>query len=328
MQRREFIGLIGGAAVWPLAAQAQQNRTFRLIGVLHAFAPNSPEFKRRLGALTEGLRKLGWIEGRDIKFEIRTAVGQMDRLPALAAELVALNVDIIVSSGVELIQAAQKATSTIPIVMSNVGDAIGAHLIDSLSHPGGNITGLTLVASEQSTKRLELLKEIMPTVERVGILWNGKNDSHKSALEAMRPAIPPLKLSIQSLPTRNTAEIEEAIQTAVKGGAQAFVTMDDQLIQFNASRIVELATKERIPVVGEFRNLAEAGAIFSYSPNIPGMWGHAAIFVDKIFKGEKPGDLPVEQPTKFELVINLKTAKVIGLAIPATVLTFADEVIE
>jgi len=170
-----------------------------------------------------------------------------------------------------------------------------------------------------------LLKEIMPNVERVGILWNGKNDSHKSALEAMQPAIPPLKLSIQSLPTRNTAEIEEAIQTAVKGGAQAFVTMDDQLIQFNASRIVELATKERIPVVGESRNLAEAGAIFSYSPNIPGMWGHAAIFVDKIFK---PGDLPVEQPTKFELVINLKTAKVIGLAIPATVLTFADEVIE
>jgi putative ABC transport system substrate-binding protein len=328
MKRREFITFLAGATVCNSNAWGQGTQRVRRIGVLQTLGPDSAEYKRRLSALKEGLQDLGWLEGRNIIFELRSAVGQMERLPGLAAELVAANVDVIVTAGVELIQAARNASASIPIVMPSVGDAVGAGLIASLAHPGGNITGLTLVASEQSTKRFEFMKAIVPDLERVGIIWNAANVSHRLQFEQLEPAAQVLKVTFDSLPARDTADIEKALKATFKKGSQAIFTMDDGLIQSNASRIVELATRERIPVVGEFRNLAEAGAILSYSPNILLMWRHSATFIDKIFKGEKAGDLPVEQPTTFLFVLNLKTAKTLGLAVPPTLLALADEVIE
>jgi len=327
MKRREFIALLVGATVCNSTAWGQGTQRIRRIGVLQTLGPNSPEYKRRLGALREGLQDLGWVEGRNIIFELRSADGQMERLPNLAAELAAANVDIIVTAGVD-IQAARNASTSTPIVMPSVGDAVGAGLITSLAHPGGNITGLTLVASEQSTKRFEFMKTIIPDLERVGIIWNAANISHRLQFEHLEPAAEVLKVTFDSLPVRNTADIEKGLEATFKKGSQAIFTMDDGLIQSNASRIIELATRERIPVVGEFRNLAEAGAILSYSPNILLMWRHSASFIDKIFKGEKAGDLPVEQPTTFLFVLNLKTAKTLGLVVPPTLLALADEVIE
>jgi putative ABC transport system substrate-binding protein len=261
MKRREFIALLVGATVCNSTAWGQGTQRIRRIGVLQTLGPNSPEYRRRLGALREGLQDLGWVEGRNIIFELRSAAGQMEQLPNLAAELAAANVDVIVTAGVELIQAARNASTSIPIVMPSVGDAVGAGLITSLAHPGGNITGLTLVASEQSTKRFEFMKTIIPDLERVGIIWNAANISHRLQFEHLEPAAEVLKVTFDSLPARNTADIEKALEATFKKGSQAIFTMDDGLIQSNASRIIELATRERIPVVGEFRNLAEAGAI-------------------------------------------------------------------
>ena len=271
---------------------------------------------------------LGWVEGRNIVFEFRYSEGKPDRLPALAAELVRANVDVIVTQGTESTQAARNATGTIPIVMAQIGDAVGAGLVDSLARPGGNITGLTLVATEQSTKRLELIKEVVPGVARVAVIWNGNNASHRLQLMEMEAAAPVLGLQLQSLPARDAGEIETGFAAAVQAGAEAVITMDDLLILFHRPRIVELAMRQKIPVMGEFRAFAEAGALLSYAPSPAAMWRRAASYIDKIFKGAKPTDLPVEQPTKFELVVNLKTAKALGLKIPELFLQRADEVIE
>jgi putative ABC transport system substrate-binding protein len=212
--------------------------------------------------------------------------------------------------------------------MASVGDAVGAGYIASLAHPGGNITGLTLVATDQSPKRLQLIKELLPTIVRVALLSNANASGHRLQLKEMEPAAAKLGLTLQSLALQTANDIDEALRTAVQANAQAIITMDDPLIQSQRDRIVEFALRQRLPVMGEFRPMTEAGAVMSYGPDQIDMWKHAAVFVDKIFNGAKPADLPVERPTKFELVINLKTAKAIGLALPSTLLVAADGVIE
>jgi putative ABC transport system substrate-binding protein len=328
MRRREFITLLGGAAAWPLAARAQQADRVRRIGVLQGLAESDPEWPRRFGAFKQRLQELGWTEGRSVSFEFRFADGKPERLPALAAELVQAHVDVILTNAAQPIEAARNATSIIPIVMASVGDALGAGYVASLARPGGNVTGLTLVATDQSAKRLQLLKEIVPNLVRVAVFWNGNASGHRLQLQEMERATPELGIALQSLPIRSADEIDAGLQAAVQANAQAIVTMDDPVVQSQRARIVAFAMRQRLPVMSEFRPATEAGALMSYGPNQVELWGRAAAYVDKILKGAKPANLPVEQPIKFELVINLKTAKTIGIEIPTSILLRADEVIE
>jgi putative ABC transport system substrate-binding protein len=253
----------------------------------------------------------------------------LESLPAFAAELVRADVDVIVTAGGEAVQAAQRATRSIPIVMATVGDAVGAGIVTSLAHPGGNVTGMTLVATAMGTKRLELLKEVVPNLARVAAIWNGTNSGHQLQMRATESAAQILGIQVLSLPLHTSDDIEKAVLAAVQARSDALMTMDDQvLVQFNRARIVDLAMRQRLPTMGEFRPFTEAGALLSYSPSPAAMWARAATYVDKILKGAKPAELPVEQPTKFELVVNLKTAKALGLVIPESFLLRADEVIE
>jgi putative ABC transport system substrate-binding protein len=328
MKRREFITLLGGAATaWPLAAWAQQTERIRRIGVLLLVSAGDAEFQRRAAVLRQALGELGWTE-KNTTFEFRFAEGKLDQLPALAAELVRAKVDVIVTQGTDSTLAVRQATSTIASVMASIGDAVGIGIVPSLARPGGNITGLTLVATEQSTKRLELIKEISPGLARLAVLWNGNNASHRLQLKEMETATPVLGLRLQSVPVRDAGELDAGFQAAVQAGVQAVVTMDDQLINFLRARIVDLATRRKLPVMGEFRPMTAAGGLMNYGPNQTDMWRRTAVYIDKILKGAKPADLPIERPTKFELVINLNTARALGLDVPAKLLALADEVIE
>jgi len=328
MRRRAFIAVLVGAAAWPLHARAQQRERVRRIGVLQGLAGSDPEWQRRFDAFKQGLQELGWKEGQSVAFEVRFAAAKPERLPALAAELVRAHVDVIVTNAAQPIEAARKATSTIPIVMASVGDAVGAGYVASLAHPGGNITGLTLVATDQSAKRLQLIKEILPSAAHVIVVWNGNASGHALQMKEMELAAPALGITLRSLPVRHADEVEASLRSALQESAHAVVTMDDPLVQSQRARIIDLARRRGLPVMSEFRAGPEAGGLVSYGPNQIEMWRHAASFVDKILKGAKPADLPVQQPTKFELVINVKTAKALGLEIPATLLARADEVIE
>jgi putative tryptophan/tyrosine transport system substrate-binding protein len=326
--RRQLITLLGGAAAaWPVAARAQQAERIRGIAVLLLVSSSDAEFQRRVAVLRQALGELGWTE-KNTTFEFRFAEGKLDQLPALAAELVQANVDVIVTQGTDSTLALLKATSTIPIVMASIGDAVGIGIVPNLARPGGNVTGLTLVATEQSTKRLELIKEISPGLARLAVLWSGNNASHRLQLKEMETAIPVLGLRLQSVPVRDAGELDAGFQAAVQAGIQAVVTMDDPLINFLRVRIVDLATRRKLPVMGEFRPMTAAGGLMNYGPNQTDMWRRSAVYIDKILKGAKPADLPIERPTKFDLVINLKTAKALGLDVPPMLLARADEVIE
>jgi putative ABC transport system substrate-binding protein len=329
MNRRAFMALLSAAAAaWPLAARAQQRERVRRVGLLQGLAADDPEWQRRFGSFKRSLQDLGWTEGQNVTFEARFADAKPERLPVLAAELVRANVDVIVTNAAQPIEAARKATSTIPIVMASVGDAVAAGYVASLARPGGNVTGLTLVATDQSAKRLQLLKEIVPNLVRVAVVWNGNASGHRLQLREMELVAPGLGLTLQSLPLRSGEDIDAALQAAARANAQALFTMDDPLVLSQRARIVEFAMRQRLPVMGEFRSVPEAGGLASYGPNLLDNWRRAALYVDKIFRGAKPADLPVEQPTKFELVINLKTAAAHGLTLAPGVLAIADEVIE
>jgi putative ABC transport system substrate-binding protein len=328
MRRRQFITLFGGAAAWPLAGRAQRRERVRRIGVLQGLAASDPAWQDRLKAFRRALAELGWVEGRNIVIEYRYADARPERLPALAAELVEAHVDVIVTNAAQSVEAARNATSTVPIVMATVGDALGGGYVASLARPGGNITGHTLVATEQSTKRLELIKALYPVMARAAVLWNANASGHRLQIREMEPAAATLGIALQSLPVGTTDEIEAALQTAMQASTQAIITMDDPVIQSHRSPIVDFATRQRVPVIGEFRSMVDAGALMSYGPSQVDLWRRSAAYVDKILKGANPGDLPVEQPTKFELVINLRTAKALGLTVPLALQAAADEVIE
>jgi len=302
-------------------AQAQPAKKVYRIGVL------SPRLgiEARDEAFRNGLRELGYIEGQNILLEWRFAQDKPQRLPVLAAELMNLNLDVIVSYSTPAIRAAQQATKTIPIVMANVGDPIAAGFVASLARPGGNITGLSNLSPALGTKRLELLKEVFPKLSRVAVFWNP--DAHVPALKELENAAPSLPVELRPAEVRVINDIDGAFEAASKARADGLITLPNTLLVEQRAKIASLALKKRLPGIFPNREIADAGGLMAYGPDINENYRRAAVYVDKILKGTKPADLPVEQPTKFEMVINLKTAKQIGPTIPPNVLVRADRVI-
>jgi putative ABC transport system substrate-binding protein len=325
LRRREFISLVSGTAVaWPLAARAQHPGKLPTIGFLGTTDPST--MRPWITAFVERLRDLGWIEGRTIAIEYRWAEAHPERYAEIAAEFVRLNVNVIVTTGPAAPQA-KKATSVIPIVLALSGDPVGAGLVASLAQPGGNITGLSMQWPDTSGKRLELLREVVPSFRRLAIMVNvGFPDAVLDASEA-QAAAQSVGLEIATLEIRRAGDIVPAFES-LKDHADALYVTADALLNANRIRINTLALGARLPTMHEFRESVEAGGLMSYGPNLASMFRRAAELADKILRGTKPGDIPVEQPTKFDLVINLTTAKALGLKIPESFLLRADEVIE
>jgi putative ABC transport system substrate-binding protein len=328
VKRREFIALLGGAAAtWPFAARGQQpaHKLWRL-GILEA-TPREMNGVN-LGALQKGLGEHGYIEGRNLAVEYRSADGRADLFPKLASDLVGLKVDLIVTRGTPAVLAAKNVTSTLPVVMAASGEPLDVGVIAGLAHPGGNVTGLSAFTTESELKRLELLRECVPRLTRLAALYNMSNPVSSPRWEAIRAAERTLGIEARLLDVRTPEDLESAFELAVRQRAEAVIVGNDGLIQANRRSVVGLAARHKLPAVYAFRDIVDDGGLMSYSVNYSHLYYRAARFVDKIFKGAKPADLPVEQPTKFELVINLKTTKALGLQIPDMLLARADEVIE
>jgi ABC-type uncharacterized transport system substrate-binding protein len=326
VKRREFIALLGGAAAWPMAAHAQQQVTSpRRIGVLLVgLSPESKEAKQfRLG-----LRDAGYSEGRDVVIEWRSANGDYDRVPELVADLIHNKMDVIVQDSTIGTDVTKRATSTIPIVMALVLDPIGSGLVGNLAHPDGNVTGLSMMATELYPKRLQLLKEVNPQLTRVAVFWNPDHPFHAKAVEILKAIAPSLSLELSFMGVRTPEQFGSAFSDVSLQKAQALYVVEDPIFFAHRMPLLKLASSARLPTIHETRRFPEAGALMSYGPDLYDLFRRAAIYVDRILKGAKPADLPVEQPTKFELVINLKTAKALGLEIPDRLLALSDEVIE
>ena len=325
MKRRDFITLLSSAAAWPVAARAQQPGRVWRIGVLETVsqALNTTN----MDAFQQGLRALGYVEGQNYALEYRSSDGDDDRFLDLATELVRLDVDLIVTRGTPAAFAAKKATNTVPVVMAASGDPLSYGLIASLARPGGNITGLSALTSAFS-KRIELLKELVPTVAQISALLNMSNPGLARQWSEIEKAARKLGIQPQLSDIRKRDDIERAFDAAGKQNANALIIGTDTLTQSNSQFIVGLAEKHRIPALYASIEFIAAGGLFAYGVNYPDLYRTAATYVDKILKGAKPADLPVMQPTKFELVINLKAAKLIGLTVPPSLLAIADEVIE
>jgi len=326
IERRQFIFALGGATIaWPLAARAQQSGKLPTIGYLGASTPSLDT--QRVGAFVQRLRELGWIEGRTIAIEYRWSEGRTERYAEIAAEFVRLKVDVIVATG-GAIPAAKQATSVIPmIVFAGAGDPVGTGIVASLARPGGNVTGLSVQFTDLAGKRLELLREVVPNLRRLAILINADNPAAMKEVGEVQAAAGAFGLEVVTLEIRKAEEIASAFE-ALKGRAEALYVFADALMNTNRVRINTLALAARLPTMHGVREYVEAGGLMSYGPSLPDLYRRAADFVDKILRGTKPGDLPVEQPTKFDLVINLTTAKALGLEVPPTLLARADEVIE
>jgi putative tryptophan/tyrosine transport system substrate-binding protein len=307
-------------------ATAQQPKKVPRIGVMWLYSPDiaSPFAE----AFRQGLRGLGYVEGQNIALEERWAEGRFDRLPSLAAELVRLNVDIIVTASTPAAQAGQQATRSIPIVMTLVSDPVESGLVGSLARPGGNVTGLSLMHPELSGKRLELLKEVIPKVSRVAVLSNPSNPTIPLLVRETEAAARALRVQLQVVEVRDPTEFDSAFSVMTRDRAGALVVLPDGIFQNERRRIAALAAKGRLPAMYAWREAVDVGGLIAYGASVPDIFRRAAVYVDKILKGTKPADLPVEQPTKFELVINLKAAKQIGLTIPPNVLARADKVIK
>ena len=328
MTRRMFLwGLTLATLATPLAAEAQQ-QTEKVYRIGYLGNASASAQAKRVESLRASLRDLGYVEGKNIVIEFRWAEGKLDRLPDLAAELVRLKLDVLVTAGTPGALAAKQATTTIPIVMVGIGDAVATGVVASLARPGGNITGSTDSVPELMAKLLELLKEIMPRTRRVAVLVNPDNlQRGASTFKAMESTAGSLKVGLQNFEARGPSEFESAFSRMAKSRVDAVVVPSDVLFNYNVGAVADLAAKKRLPSAG-VKAFAEAGGLIGYGLNFPDMDRRAAYFVDKILKGAKPGDLPVQQPTKFELVINLKTAKGLGLTIPQSILVRADEVIQ
>jgi putative ABC transport system substrate-binding protein len=324
MRRRAFITLLGCAAVWPLAARAQQAAKLPTIGFLGASTPAA--WGPWLAAFVQRLRELGWIEGRTVAIEIRWAEGRSERFPEIAAELVRLKVDVIVTSGAAA-PAAKQATSTIPIVFMLANDPIATGLVASLSRPGGNVTGLSNQSRDLAGKRLELLREIIPGLSRFAILINAGTANSGAELGAVQAAARTLGLEIVILEIRRPEDIGTAIDK-LKGSTDALYVVQDPLFIANRVRISTSALGARLPTMHAAREFVESGGLMSYGANFPDNFRRAADYADKILKGAKPSDIPVEQPTKFDLVVNQTTAKALGIELSPTLLGRADEVID
>ena len=325
MRLARFAALALALLAAPLAAEAQQRMTAHRIGYLTASASADA---RLLTAFREGMRALSYTEGQDFIIEVRTAEGLYERLPLLAAELVGLNVDVIVTAGVPSALAAKRATSTIPTICVGVGDPVGAGLVSNLARPGGNITGLSHFAADLSRKQVDLFKQALPTLSRIGVLYNPANPLHPQYWQETKTAAQALSVTLLRLEVHDTQGLAHAFDVVRSGRVAGLIVLSDPFFFAQQVRIAELATMSRVPAMAPYREYAEAGALLTYGPNLLDLWRRAATYVDKILKGAKPADLPVEQPTKFEFVINLKTAKALGLTIPPAVLARADEIIQ
>jgi putative tryptophan/tyrosine transport system substrate-binding protein len=326
MRRRDFIRAIAGlCAAWPLATRAQTpaGKIYRL-GILQPAKPPEP----LVDALIERLKELGYREGRNIVYEYRWAEGKLDRFPELAKQLVDLKVDVITVFTTPGAIAAKNATKTIPIVFGGVGDPVGAGVVPSLSHPGGNITGISILATELSAKRLEILKEIVPNAAPVAMFWNDTNPGMVLRAREAENAADKLKLNLQSIGVHDLISFDVAFGKINDNQFNALLTLVDPFTREHRQRIVDFAARRRLPAIYESREFVDAGGLVSYGPSLPAVQRRVADYLNMIFKGSKPSDLPVEQPTKFELVINLKTARELGLTIPPTVLERADELID
>jgi len=331
MRRREFITLLGGtAAAWPLSARAQQPDGVKRIGVLMPFAATDPATKRHLAAFVRVLQELGWTEGRNLQIDYRWAAGDAKRMEVLAKELVTLQPNILFCRSTPVTAALLKQTRTIPIVFTVVSDPVGEHFVESVARPGGNVTGFTNVESSLTGKWLELLKEVAPNIRRVAFLFDpklapGGGLYYTHLIEATAPSfavVPAAK------PVHDAAEIERAIAEFVGEPNGGLLVLPDATTNTHRKLIIELAGRHRVPAIYEFRDIAVDGGLIAYGVDVADLFQRAAGYVDRILKGAKPAELPVQLPTKYELVINLKTAKAIGLTVPPTLLTSADEVIE
>jgi putative tryptophan/tyrosine transport system substrate-binding protein len=326
MRRRDFISIFGSAAAtWPLVARAQQ-RSVPVIGFLgsqpaSAFAP-------RIEALRKGLRELGYVEGKNLLIDFEWA-DTVDQLPRLARRLVESRVDLIFAPSSMWVEPARQATKTIPIVFANHADPVGIGHVESLAHPGGNITGLSMVLTDIVVKQLEILHEATPQATRIGIFWNPTTPTHEPALKAVHAAAEILGVRLHEVPTRRVEDYEDAIPSVIRENVNSLLVMASPIMYGdNASRLIQLTLKHRLPAMFGYKEHVQAGGLMTYAPDVLDLYRRSAIYIDKILKGTKPADLPVEQASKYELVINLKTAKTIGLEVPAMLLARADEVIE
>jgi putative ABC transport system substrate-binding protein len=325
--RRQFISVLGGATIaWPLDARAQQSKKVPRIALLSPFSP--ADTTRRYQAFREGLRNLGWVDGKSLLIEYRYAEGKNDRLAGLVADLLQLKVDIIVTSVTPDSLAAKSATKEIPIVMAAAGDPVDTGLVQSLARPGGNVTGLSQMAPDVAAKRLELLKEIAPKISSVFVFFNP--DDPNSVLVRNEIQLSARKLGVEAVPieVRGTPDLEGALEKAAASATGAVAITPNPVFVANLKRIADFALQNKLPSSFHLREFTDVGGLLSYGVDRSDLYRRAATYVDKILKGASPADLPIEQPTKFELVINLRTAKALGLSVPPTVLTTADEVIE
>jgi putative ABC transport system substrate-binding protein len=322
MKRRTFIAALGGVAAWPVVARAQQPPgKMRRLGVLMPGAPPDPLVEAMQGRL----RELGYV---DISFEFRWAEGKFERLNQLATELADLKVDVITAFSTPAAIAAKKATTTIPIVFSAVGDPVGTGVVSNLARPGGNVTGFSMLATELAAKRLEILEEIVPNLSPLAMFWNDTNPSMVLSAGQSQSAAAKLGVAIQSIGVHDLTGFESAFASVESGRVLGLLTLIDPFTREHRQRIVDFAAQRHLPAIYDAREFVDSGGLISYGPSLLATELRVTEYVDKIFKGAKPGDLPVEQPTKFELVINLKTAKALGLTVPPSLLARADEVIE
>ena len=325
MKRRAFISLLGGAAAWPLVARAQQARHVPTIGYVAPTNPLNPS--RSTSAFLQRLRELGWIEGQTITIESRWAAGRPERLDEIAAEFVRLKVDLIVTSSTNDSIVMKQVAPQIPMVFAVSGDPVGFGLVASLARPGGNVTGLSIQTTDSAGKRVQLLREIVPGLHRLAILANPSSANVMLEVTQVQAAARTFGLDVATPEIHQTADVDSTFEL-LKSRADSVYVVSDPLVNANRILIGTLALRARMPMMCMFRELVEAGCLMSYGPNLPDLYRRAAEFADKILRGAKPADIPVEQPTKFELVVNLKSAKTLGLTIPGTVLSRADEVIE
>ena len=326
--RRELITLIGGAVVWPLAAGAQQPERMRRIGLLMGYPEGDPQARANVVAIREGLQSLGWIEGRNIRLEFRWAGGDPDKARAFAKELIGMKLDVIVPSTNQVTAILLQETREIPIVFAFVGDPVGSGFITSLPQPGGNVTGFANFENSIGGKWLEILTELTPKTRRVGFIYNPLAPPNIGFLRAAEAAAPPLGVKVFPLPVHDAPEIERAVTAFAAEPNGGLIVAPHAVTLGNRDLIARLAAQHRLPTVYSDRYFAESGGLLSFGNNTADLFRRSATYIDRILKGAKPADLPVQLPTKFELIINLKTAKALGLTVPATLLTRADEVIE
>lgn len=327
MKRRDFLTVVGAAAAWPLHAQAQQPQKMRQVGFLAA--GGRPPKGAVPAALSETLQGLGHIEGQTVAYEVRYAAGKLETLPALAAELVERKVDVIVTQGFRAALAAKQATASIPIVLSvGAGDAVATGMVATLSRPGGNVTGMSEEAAQLSAKRLEILKETLPKATKIAVLWNADDFGMTLRYREIEKAARVLRVDVQALGVREPNDFESAFAAMTRARPDAVFLVADALTGLNRRQVIDYAAAHRVPAMYEFGSLVRDGGLMSYGPNPEEAFRTAASYVDRILKGAKPADLPVQQPTRYFLTVNLKTAATLGLTIPASILLRADEVIQ